>query len=348
MNDDDDVALQVQSKINELEQNLKVIKELNKNASEMLKTNDPNFHRDTKYDFLGETNKVIRLAKTFYSKHERIIVARDSFDRNIIDKYFEIVLEELDDLNDIMEKLKPVYDQIIAAKSVTEEFRKRSEIFLGDMEDAFKYLTGQCEQFAVPVQLTNPVEIFAVTDSKVKSQFDEYQKVAKYCPVESPEYKEIFDGIKEIVENYYISDINSGFAKIQSYASIVGPSFMGKTQFAFSLARAFKVFYVNFSTVSNKQNIYKAFDEISSIFIRFLFKDCEMLKKMNQSLDSSRLARDSLKIELKTVGFLWYLLEYSMTYDPSKSEWFEYYLKPREFQYKPMSIYQYLTKLSNT
>ena len=122
MNDDDDVASKVQSKINELEQSLKDIGKLDEKKKMLLKCLKmiQIFIVTLNTISLGETNKVIRLAETFYSKHKRII-ARDSFDRNVIDKYFETLWKKLDGLNDIMEKLKPVYDQIIDAGSVTEE-----------------------------------------------------------------------------------------------------------------------------------------------------------------------------------------------------------------------------------
>ena len=190
--------------------------------------------------------------------------------------------------------------------------------------------------------------IEGVNDSKVKSQFDEYLKVAKYTPVESTEYIEIFDGVMKIVKNFYNSGIYAGYAKIQSYASIVGPSFMGKTQFAFSLARAFKVFYVNFSKQSELQTVYKAFDGISSIFKRLLQKDCETLESTPKRLDSDKLTfTDAFDIQFLTIGFIWESIAYSFKYDPSKSEWFELYLEPRKLQFKAMSIAEYLVNLSN-
>ena len=362
MNDDDDVASKVQSKINELEQSLKDIGKLDENAIEMFE-NDPNFHRDTKYDFLGETNKVIRLAETFYSKHKRIIAARDSFDRNVIDKYFENALEELDGLNDIMEKLKPVYDQIIDAGSVTEEFRKRSEKFLSDMEDAFKFIIGQCEQFVVPVpsnipvQPTNPeapnsdefeLEIAPVTNQVAKAKFDEYQQIAKYTNIQTPEFQTISKGINDLVGEFYNQEINATTANVRAFASIVGPSLMGKTQFAFTLARAFKLFYVNFSPRGvNQQDVYKAFDKMSFKITSIVDEDLAKLGNGKYVLNSDNLATRCVNIKLKTIGLLWYLMEDSTKYDPEKSEWFEYYLRPRTFKCKPMSIFEYLVNLSN-
>ena len=351
MNDDDDVASQVQSKINELKQSMKDIKELNKNVSEMFK-NDPTFLVDSKYYPLDKTDNALISADSFFSKHERSIAARNSFNQNVIDKCLRTVLEGLVTLSSTTKKLKIVYYQIIAAKSVTEEFRGHLEIILCNMENTLKLLSEKWEELNIPVPSNAPIqsiffdEIEGVTDSKVKSQFDEYLKVAKYTSVESPEYKEIFDGIIEIVKNFYISGIDAGSAKIQSFASIVGPSFMGKTQFAFSLARAFKVFYVNFSKKGELQPIYKAFEIMSDIFISHLFDDCDTLESKIKRLDSDKLSSDAFDIQLLTIGFIWNLVEHSLEYDPSKSEWFEYYLKPREFQFKAMSIGEYLVNLS--
>ena len=195
---------------------------------------------------------------------------------------------------------------------------------------------------------TEEIEIVAVTNKDAKAKFDEHQKVAKYCPVQSPEYKNISECIMRIVEDYYTSEINADYAEVQAYASIVGPSFMGKTQFAFSLARTYKVFYVNFSDASNKQSVYKAFDGVSSKFKRFLYKDCEKLNAMGIELDTNELASsEAFDIKLLTIGFIWTLIENSMNYDPSKSDWFKFYLEPRKLKCKAISVGEYLVSLSN-
>jgi hypothetical protein len=93
---------------------------------------------------------------------------------------------------------------------------------------------------------------------------------------------------------------------------------MGKTQFAFSLARLFKVFYVNFSVDDSKQKVYKAFD---STFKDVLWNDCGKLGSLGKELDSNFLAsRKVLDIKLETIGLLWYLLDYSMNYIRADSE----------------------------
>ena len=349
----DDVASQVQFKINELEQNMRVVAESKKTARLMFK-NDPDYLFSPKCYLLDKTESVFRLARSFYLEHKRIDAAKSSFNQELIDEYYKNVLAELNIVSVYLKEINIGFSQIIAEKSVTQNVREGLERILSDMKDSFKFLIKQCEQFVVPVpsniqeQPTNFEEIVAVTDSKVKYRFDEYQKVAKYCPVESPEYEEIFDDIMKIVENYYIPGIDTSFAQIQSFASIVGPSFMGKTQFAFSLARLFKVFYVNFSNDKNNQDVYKAFVGISNKFKRLLLKDCETVKSKINCLDSDKLSSpDAFDIQLLTIGFIWEFIEHSLKYDPSNSEWFEYYLQPRKLQFKAMSIGEYLVNLSN-
>ena len=320
----DDFASQVQSKINELEQRTRVIVELSIKAHEMLKTNDPNYLFDTKYELHIQTNSVIRLARTFYSKHERIIDAARNFNQNAIENYYRTVLEGLVILSSITKRLKIVYDHIIDAGNVTKEFRKGSKKFLSDMEDAFKFLIEQCEQFVVPVpsnvpvQPTNPeapnldefeLEIAPVTDQVAKAKFDKYQQIAKYTNIETPEFRTISKGITDIVGEFYNHAIDATIANVRHYASIVGPSLMGKTQFAFTLAGAFKLFYVNFSPRGvNQQDVYKAFDKMSFKITSIVRGDLAKLGNGKYVLNSDNLATRCVNIKLKTIELLWYLM----------------------------------------
>ena len=359
MNDDDDVASQVQSKINELKQSNEVIKELKKTALEIFE-NDPNFLIDPKYYLLDKTGNALFSADSFFWKHERIIAARDTFNQNAIDKYLRIVLEGLVTLSTITKRLKIVYDQIIAAKSVTEEFRGCLEMILCNMENTLKLLSEKWEELNVPVpsnvhvQPTNPeadefeLEIAPVTNLVAKAKFDEYQQVAKYTNIQTPEFQTIAKGINDLVGEFYSSKIDVTSADVHAFASIVGPSLMGKTQFAFTLARAFKLFYINFSPRGgNQQDVYKAFDKMSFKIISIVSEDRAKLGNADRTLNSDNLATSCVNIKLKTIWLLWYLMEDSTKYDPEKSEWFEYYLRPRTFKCKPMSILEYLVNLSN-
>ena len=154
-NTNDDVVSQVQSKINELKQSIEVIKEL-KNTALKIFENDPNFLVDSKYYLFDKTDNALYSSDSFFSKNERSITARDSFNQNEFDKYLRTVLEGLVTLSTITKRLKIVYDQIISAKSVTEEFRGCLEMILCNMENTLKFLSEKWEQFNVPVPSNVP------------------------------------------------------------------------------------------------------------------------------------------------------------------------------------------------
>ena len=171
-------------------------------------------------------------------------------------------------------------------------------------------------------------------DSPEKAKYNEYVQVAKFTDVDSPEFDVITQGIMQDRKT------NAN----RTFATIFGPSLMGKTQFAFSLARKYKVFYVNFSGKQDQQEVYQAFDSMSSEIISILFDDCSVL---GNKLESGVLGLKR-NVKLKIIGFLWYLIEYSMEHDGNNMDWFDYYLKPRRFQYTSMSINGFFTKLSKT
>ena len=120
--------------------------------------NDPNFLVDSKNYLLDKTDIALLSADSFFSKHERSIAARNSFNQNAIDKYLRTVLEGLVILSSTTRKLKIVYDQIIAAESFTEEFRGHLENFLCNMENTLKLLSEKWEELNIPVPSKAPIQ----------------------------------------------------------------------------------------------------------------------------------------------------------------------------------------------
>ena len=101
---------------------------------------------------------------------------------------------------------------------------------------------------------------------------------------------------------------------------------MGKTQFAFSLAQFHPVFYVNFTQISNLQNIYQAFYSIFLNFKTCLFHDIETLESKKIQTESDNLADIGKEIKLETIGLLWDFVKYSTEFEfDGSSEWFQYY-----------------------
>ena len=94
---------------------------------------------------------------------------------------------------------------------------------------------------------------------------------------------------------------------------------MGKTQFAFSLARVSPVFYVNFAPPELMQNIYGAFYNISSAFTNCLFHDVDALRSLNLSLDSDCLILLARDTKLETIGLLWEFVMYSTEFNADEA-----------------------------
>lgn len=183
------------------------------------------------------------------------------------------------------------------------------------------------------------------------TKFNEYLQVARFVDTDSQVFKEIFEGIMNLVSEYYSQNFDNQIAKIQPFASIVGPSFMGKTQFAFVLARVYPVFYVNFASKNFPQEVYEAFDGISQNIKTVILEDFVILNAAGIGLESDQLA-SSLILKLRTIGFIWELILYSLEFDAfgeneSDSDWMKFYLEPRTISYKSMNILEYLGKLSN-
>ena len=181
--------------------------------------------------------------------------------------------------------------------------------------------------------------------------FQQYLDIAKYTELDDPLFKDLTEGICNLTDRVYNPEIRPMAPQAISYASIVGPSYMGKTQFAFSLARFCPVFYANFASSEHIQDVYQAFSEISTIFIKCLSKDVKTLGKIG--LNSGDILQKAFSLKLETIGFLWYLIEYSTEFRgfdqgaaPSDSEWFKYYLEKREVKYETMTYRSYLQKLS--
>ena len=191
------------------------------------------------------------------------------------------------------------------------------------------------------------IKILPMSDVNFSKDFRQYIEIAKYHDLNECVFKKIYTEIYKITENFYSIEINPSTPIVYSYASIVGPSLMGKTQFAFSLARVSPVFYVNFAPPELMQNIYGAFYNISSAFTNCLFHDVDALRSLNLSLDSDCLILLARDTKLETIGLLWEFVMYSTEFEfDGTIEWFEYYVGARQVNFEKMSVYDYLQNLS--
>jgi hypothetical protein len=214
------------------------------------------------------------------------------------------------------------------------------------------------DQFVKPILVaTGPInvaprDIFKVpiaemdTLDEVRDAFRFYTEIAKSTNIEESIFKNIYTQIFSTTKNFYPKGVPNGVI-LSNYCSIVGPSLMGKTQFAFSLARHFPVIYVNFASLQSLQSIYQAFQSTSLAFISCLHVDVSILEKNQISLDSHAIGRMPSSIKLNTISLLWNFVKISTEFDSITSGWFEFYLKSRTFYLEAMSPYEFIENLSN-
>ena len=194
------------------------------------------------------------------------------------------------------------------------------------------------------------------TTGPVYEEFKQYLEVAKYTDLNDPVFLELSKSIFNLTREVYAKKIVPDSPKISSFASIIGPSLMGKTQFAFSLASSFPVFYVNFAKKGSIQLVYEAFDSISSLFKNCLLSDLGILASKNIELESDCILDLGLDIELNTIGLLCEFVEYSVNFtgntpsrrDDSNRNWFQYYLKSRTIKFEKMSLKIFLRNLGKS
>ena len=166
-----------------------------------------------------------------------------------------------------------------------------------------------------------------------------YLTTAKFADLDSSEFIELKDKIDFLAQCLFDQNKFHPPREAYPYIAIIGPSFMGKTQTAFNLARLRPVFYANFfSKLEGIQDIYKAFVNISHVFKTCLADDLATLMSMNKGIETYSLL-DAQSVKLKTIGLIWRLIEISKEYDWKGSEtWFEFYVKKRAISFEPLSL----------
>lgn len=188
------------------------------------------------------------------------------------------------------------------------------------------------------------------------TDFRHYLDFGKEFDLENELFLEIERKVMDPVKSVFV---NGKFRKPENvghFSAIIGPSFMGKTQFSFALARKYPVLYLNLMKEPKyPQEIYKCFyplkDELSSVLS---LDETTLLSKKKELKGDDRLHSMSssfifLNPELKlyTIGFIWNLVEYSTTFDVnSGEEWFSYYLKDRIVTYESLSLNMFWDRMS--
>lgn len=178
----------------------------------------------------------------------------------------------------------------------------------------------------------------------------EYTQLAICFDLEDPELKIILKYILEPVKDVFKDGSFLKPLKVYHYSAIIGPSFMGKTQLSFILARCHPVFYFNFFVdVNSPQNIYTCFSDYSDELLQTLDLDKKSLSETKNLTELSESGNLFLRKNLKlyTIGFIWSLIEHSLEFDFSINDgiWFYHYLKKRSHSYEALSFNDFYAKM---
>jgi hypothetical protein len=189
------------------------------------------------------------------------------------------------------------------------------------------------------------------TMSPFKESFDQYTQLAMSFELKDPELESIVANILDPVKRIFRNGTFKKPLNVHHYSAIIGPSFMGKTQFSFTLARTHPVFYFNFFLDrESPQDIYYCFSSYSDEILKVITMDTEILSKtvkLSRLLESGKIFYKK-DLKLFTIGFIWSLIEHSMKFDFSKNDgnWFNHFLENREVSYTALSLNEFYDKMS--
>ena len=292
-----------------------------------------------------------KCSSQFFKNHNEILSNPQLLTLDQLEYYYDYILSVF--YSKIL--FKNMYQKLLktileATEPISYEIIKEFDNSMPVIANLFEEINLKAEQIRkiASRQIVIKLEPFDVVES-VKNQFSQYLEIARHGNLEDEDFKVLNEEIMKVTEIFYKTGFKSS---VHSFSSIVGPSLMGKTQFAFMLARLHPVFYVNFSGETLEQEVYRAFRNISRNLISLLKDDSSSLFKEGMSdkekliqLDSDGLATSG-NIKLKTIGFLWELVKYSLDFDfTNGADWFIYYLEARDIVFEPMSINEYYTEM---
>lgn len=129
------------------------------------------------------------------------------------------------------------------------------------------------------------------------------------------------------------------------FIAVVGPSLMGKTQLAFTLARKQPVIYLNFSF--GEQSVYKAFEPISVAMSECVETD---LKLFDASIKGSfgpgtMYLLENLNLKYTSLGLIYSLIKRGASFCfNSDNDWMNYFVNLDTLVYSKMSIPEFYTE----
>ena len=132
------------------------------------------------------------------------------------------------------------------------------------------------------------------------------------------------------------------------YAAIIGPSLLGKTQFAFALSTLRKVIYVNLSSEkeTNAQRIYESFAGVSDLFKQVMYQDSrDHIGEPLLTKPANELA--VFRGKLLTLGLLSHLMKFPWPRSQEEN-WFDQFVSIQSVKIEKLSIDDFSTRFNST
>lgn len=240
-------------------------------------------------ELFADISTLDKAAKEFLSQHAIILGLKDSLSCNVLRNYYQSISAILTRNWYLVVSLDGCCNQVFNSSSIESDLIEELKWITSKAVTTVNELIEETNKTITSFDLMNPTvfieNIFGMDEkSDYASIFQQYLDIAADTDFIDPLFKCLNENILKLTDNVYNANIDPEIPPILSYTSIVGPSFMGKTQFAFSLARLCPVFYVNFLLATDTQSIYKAFFSISDAFRKCLRDDIRKLEDKIKSL----------------------------------------------------------------
>ena len=340
-----------------LKQNIDMILQLSRIIAEKLKNVDT--------FLISDTDTLNQKAKLFLNVYTSIIRFKNVFSPTVLWNFGRVLrkLKEsndkfkrrLDNCNNTLESNTAPKILIVSFSKLVSDMKKDLEELIGVIELCNDFhdsdLNAKRSMKSAPViRAIHNVEITDISkDSEVALRFQQYFDIALNTDLNVPLFTTLAEGIFDLIKNVYSKPIDTKVPEITSFATIIGPSLMGKTHFAFSLARVCPVIYLNFLASDSIPPIYRAFENFSVHFKEILAHDVKLLlenqKNKNLYLDLENVLSAGSRIKFATIGFLWKLVKESTELDSISSDWFKHYINPRKITHETLTFTEYLENL---
>jgi len=192
------------------------------------------------------------------------------------------------------------------SKEIIDEYKLKSDNYANefDYENLLDLIENLTDSMNKNIFLVNEIT-FIQSSSNLRNSFENTKSYIKIGEI-------LKDSEKALKLKQELATLRSqGDGETSYYASIVGPSFLGKTQTAFILSHHMTVFYVNLLSTFDTGNvemqpIYRETSGFSRLFLRTIQSDMIKIEKNSCSSNAHDLLHS--RLEFETLGLLYVLI----------------------------------------